>query len=97
MKEVKEKRFAGPFKNPPFSNYHQSPVGLVPKSNRDIRLIFHLSYPRGGKSINSQMPKNLYTVKYKDLTQAIRLCMEAGKSCYVVMVDMKSTFQNLPI
>ena len=31
MKEVKEKRYAGPFSSIPFDNYIQSPIGLVPK------------------------------------------------------------------
>ena len=49
MKEVKLKRYAGPFKVIPYNNYIQSPIGLVPKDGgRDTRLIFHLSYPRNG-------------------------------------------------
>ena len=47
MKEVKLKRYAGPFKEIPFQNFVQSPIGLVPKDGgHDTRLIFHLSYPR---------------------------------------------------
>ena len=60
LKEVKLKRFAGPFEKIPFDNYIQSPVGLVPKgSTGDTRLIFHLSYPRGKatKSVNANNPK----------------------------------------
>ena len=46
MKEVKEKRFAGPFKEIPFEHFIQSPIGLVPKDGgKYYRLIFHLSYP----------------------------------------------------
>ena len=44
MKEVKMKRYAGPFTRPPFKNFIQSPVGLVPKAGNQTRLIFHLSY-----------------------------------------------------
>ena len=56
MKEVKEKRYAGPYSKIPFDNYIQSPIGLVPKDNgKDCRLIFHLSYPRGsGMSVNQK-------------------------------------------
>ena len=47
MKEVKDKRFAGPYKKPPFKHYIQSPIGLVPKDGgRKTRMIFHLSHPR---------------------------------------------------
>ena len=53
MKEVKLKRFAGPYSSIPFEHYIQSPVGLVPKGNgSDVRLIFHLSYPRGKRHIS---------------------------------------------
>ena len=44
MKEVKAGRYTGPFENPPFGNFIKSPIALVPKSNSDWRLIFHLSY-----------------------------------------------------
>ena len=58
MKEVKLKRFAGPFNQIPFDTCIQSPIGLVPKDSwKDVRLIFHLSYPKGGKSsVNSNTP-----------------------------------------
>ena len=48
MKEVKEKRYAGPFSEIPYEgDYIQSPIGLVPKDNgKKCRLIFHLLYPR---------------------------------------------------
>ena len=46
MKEVQLKRVAGPYKQIPFENYVQSPIGLVPKVGNEnkTRLIFHLSY-----------------------------------------------------
>ena len=56
MKEVKEKRIAGPYEKIPFEdNYIQSPIGLVPKDGGKMtRLIFHLSHPGGGEtSVNS--------------------------------------------
>ena len=31
MTEVKAKRYAGPFTDPPFEHFIQSPIGLVPK------------------------------------------------------------------
>ena len=32
MKEVQMRRYAGPFDRPPFKNYIQSPLGLVPNT-----------------------------------------------------------------
>ena len=73
MKEVKAKRFAGPFNNIPFENYIQSHIGLVPKSSNRTRLIFHLSYDFKGdnKSVNACTPKDQCSVHYNDLDTAI--------------------------
>ena len=99
MKEVKEKRYAGPFAQIPFTNYIQSPIGLVPKDGgRDTRLIFHLSYPRGkGTSVNANTPTEFCSVKYPDFNEAVQLCIGQGKGCHVAKSDMKSAFRNLGI
>ena len=47
MKEVKERRFDGPFSSIPYDYYIQSPISLVPKAGDKTRLIFHLSYDFG--------------------------------------------------
>ena len=51
MKEVSAGRYAGPYEDPPYEYFMQSPVGLVPKDNgkktffKKHYIIFHLSYP----------------------------------------------------
>ena len=80
MKEVKEKRYAGPFKEIPFDNYIQSPKD----GGKDTRLIFHLSYPRGAAtSVNANTPVDLCSVQYPDFNLAIQLCAKAGKACHI--------------
>lgn len=73
MKEVQAKRYAGPFNKIPFEHYIQSPIGLVSKDGgKDVRLIFHLSFPRNGDtSVNANTPKDLCKVKYPDFCKAI--------------------------
>ena len=74
MKEVRNKRVAGPFKEIPFKNYIQSPIGLVPKAGGKTRLIFHLSYDFKCDdlgSVNKFTPREQCSVKYKDLDFAI--------------------------
>ena len=79
MIEVKAKRYAGPFKKIPYRYFIQSPVGLVPKDKgKKTRLIFHLSYPKDGESVNSGIPQELCTVKYPDFIDAVKLCIKAG-------------------
>ena len=77
MKEVKLKRYAGPYLEVPYQNFIQSPIGLVPKDHgKDTRLIFHLSYPKDGDSVNSCTPKHLCKVKYPEFEDAIERCCE---------------------
>ena len=100
MKEVGKRRFAGPYEDIPFEHYIQSPVGLVPKDNgKDTRLIFHLSYPRGGDydSVNSGTPKELCSVHYPDFSDAILACLRLGIGCKIAKSDMSSAFRNLGI
>ena len=100
IKEVKVKRYAGPFEQIPFDTYIQSPIGLVPKdSGRSTRLIFHLSYPRGArsKSLNANTPKEMCSLAYPDFNKAIELCMRAGVSCSLSKSDMMAAFRNLGI
>ena len=100
MKEVKEGRYAGPFKTIPFEDdYIQSPIGLVPKDGgTKTRLIFHLSHPRGtGTSVNACTPQKLTKVKYKDIDQAILLCLQEGPFCQAAKSDLTAAFRQLAI
>ena len=100
MKEVKAKRYTGPFTEIPLTeDFIQSPIGLVPKDGgRDCRLIFHLSYPRNGKdSVNMNTDPPLCSVKYADFNDAVQLCLKAGRSCKIGKTDFKSAFHNLVI
>ena len=101
MKEVKAKRYAGPYEAIPFDDHYiQSPIGLVPKDGgKNTRLIFHLSYPRNGSnlSVNSNTPKEMCTVKYPDFSKAVQLCLQEGKHCKCSKSDWKTAFRHFPI
>ena len=101
MKEVKNKRYAGPFEEIPFENYIQSPLGLVPKDGgKATRLIFHLSYPRvkidneTSTSVNANTPEYMKKVKYHDIDDAIKRCMEEGVGCMAGKSDFSSAFRH---
>ena len=98
MKEVKEGRYAGPFNDPPFEHYIQSPIGLVPKDGgKKTRLIFHLSHPRDpsrGPSVNANIPEKLCKVNYKSFDDAVRICIKEGKGCYLGKSDMSAAFRH---
>ena len=101
MKEVKCKRYAGPYKVPPFKDFIQSPIGLVPKDGgRETRLIFHLSYPRNGESVNSGIDPEDCTVKYPDFEDAIHLIQQQAiwaRPVYIGRSDMRSAFRQMPL
>ena len=98
MKEVAAGRYAGPFEEIPFENFIQSPVGLVPKDGgKKTRLIFHLSHPRSGGSVNAGIPKERCTVKYPDFEEAVKMCLTAGISCHIAKSDMSMAFRNAPL
>lgn len=97
IQEVKAGRFCGPFDQPPFEHFVQSPIGLVPKHELgQMRLIFHLSHPKG-ESINCFTPKDLCSVKYNSFDKAIKMCLEAGQGCFTAKSDLHSAFRQLPI
>ena len=80
MKEVKLKRYAGPFKEVPFDHFIQSPIGLLPKDQgKSTRLICHLSYPRNGSSVNSETPADKCSVNYPSFDDAVQLCVDEFK------------------
>ena len=98
MTEVRDKRFGGPFDKIPYEHFIQSPIGLVSKDKgTKTRLIFHLSYPKTGESVNSAIPREFCTVKYPDFDDSVLLCLRAGKSCYIAKSDMARAFRNVPL
>ena len=101
MKEIQAGRFAGPFEKIPYKYYIQSPIGLVPKDHgTKTRLIFHLSYPKTGRSVNSCIPDHLCKVKYPEFDKAIQMCInesDGNHRVYVGKSDMVMAFRHVPI
>ena len=108
MSEVGEKRFAGPYKREQLLMlyFKQSPIGLVPKANDKMRLIFHLSYNFGedwrDRSFNFRMPDHMCSVKYNDLDHTVHNClrilehMEGQGQIFYAKSDCSHAFQIIP-
>ena len=105
MKEVKAKHYAGPYSQPPFHYYIQSPVDLVPKAGNRTRLIFHLSFDFGEewneRSINYHTPDELCTVRYNDIDHAVRTGLSILSRCeksqlFFAKSDFSNAFRILP-
>lgn len=100
MTEVKAKRFIGPYtkENIPLEYFYQSPQGLIPKKgSTKLRNIFHLSYPRTGLSVNSEIDPDLCTVKFRDVDYAVQQALREGASCYFSSSDFSQAFRHLPL
>ena len=100
MKEVKLNRVAGPFKQIPFANYIQSPIGLVPKDDgKKTCLIFHLSFDfdcenEELKSLNCHTPKDLCNVRYNDIDCAVSAFLSLAKKSEQDMEEISKLHDN---
>ena len=101
MKEVKQSRVAGPFKEDeiPFRNFIQSPIALVPKGEDKTRMIFHLSYDFDEYySVNHYIPDNLCLVQYSDLDNAVISALELNTTpIFYGKTDVSSVFRLVPL
>ena len=100
QQEVRLGRIAGPFKNPPFTNFRSSPLGLVPKKEPgSFRLIHDLSYPKflKGRSINSNIAPEHSAVTYDNLDAAIGIIQHYDRGCLVAKADIESAYRIIPI
>ena len=95
-KELIRGHSSGPFDTPPFYNLHCSPIGGVIKKDSSCRLIMDLSQPYGA-SINENISKEEFSVKYTHFDQATDLVRLAGRSCLMCKVDIKHAFRLMPV
>ena len=91
-------RVLGPYDVPPTCvNYRISPLGVVPKKNPgQFRMIHHLSFP-DGSSVNDFIPKEISSVRYATIQDAIDLIKDSPKPVYMAKVDVESAFRIMPI
>ena len=81
MKEVRDKRYAGPFSDIPCNHFIQSPIGLVPKDRvriLDLYFTCHILEEVHHQSITILHLKAAQS-NYPDFNEAIQLCIKAGK------------------
>ena len=95
-KEISLGRVAGPFDNPPFTNFRCSGLGLVPKDGNDWRLIFHLSAP-AGVSVNDFISPEDFSLHYHTIDDAISLLHRLGPGALMAKADLKSAFRLCPV
>lgn len=95
-KEIKLGRVGGRFLSSPLTDLQCHLVGVVPKKHStEWRTIYHLSY-REGDSINNHTPKDLYSLQYVRVDNAIRLLQTLGQGSSMAKTDLKSAFRLIP-
>ena len=96
-KEVLLGRIIGPLGVRPFDNLRISPLGLVPKkAPGEFRLIHHLPFPEGS-SVNDGIPRELASVHYATMDDAIKKISSLGAGCFLAKTDIKSAFRIIPL
>jgi hypothetical protein len=91
-KEILSGRVASPFENSPFLTLQISPL----EKPGEFRVIHHLSYP-DGTSINDGISKDLCTVQYQTIGDAIKLVKHYGKGSLLSKTDIENSFRLVPI
>ena len=86
-------RIAGPYSEPPLSNFRVDPLGVVPKKTADI---LHLSYPPGG-SVNYYIVKDDFSLQYVTINRAISHIKQLGQGCYLSKLDVDMAFRIAPV
>ena len=89
---------AGPLKPSNLPAIHYSRFGVIPKNNQSNkwRLIVDLSHPKNHR-INDGIPKDLCSIKYITIEDAINDIITLGKGTMLAKVDIKSAFWLLPV
>ena len=95
-KELERGHTSGPFSSPPFSPFHCSPLGAVPKKDGTFRIIMDLSSPRGC-AINEGISKEAFSVRYSCFDDAVCLVRAIGRDTMMAKLDIKHAFRLCPV
>lgn len=98
--EIQRGYVKGPYPSPPFENYRVSPLGIAThKYSGKKRLIFDLSSPHNNAepSINELINKDLCTLSYVRIDDAIEKIQDYGVGSILCKTDMTDAFKQIPI
>ena len=92
-----EGRLVGPLDQSLLPQVHNSPIGLVPKSQpNQWRMIVDLSYPNG-HSVNDGIDRELASLSYASVDDAVRLILLLGRGTQLVKLDLEKAYRNIPV
>ena len=95
--ELGSNRLVGPFSRKLIPKAHISRFGVIPKAHSGKwRLILDLSHPKH-KSVNDGIPKNLCSLSYVTIDDAVRKIIEMGPGTELAKIDVKGAFRLIPV
>ena len=94
--ELQAGRIRGPVPDNPLIQI--SRFGVIPKSGQPgkWRLILDLSSPHGN-SVNDAIQKDLCSLTYATVDQAVRRILHLGQGTLLAKIDIQHAFRNIPI
>ena len=97
-REVSLGRLCQTCHNPPSPTIHISPCGAIPKKHRPDkwRLIVDLSSPPD-HSVNDAIAKELCSVSYASMDQAVAMAQALGRGCLLAKLDLKEAYRAVPV
>ena len=100
--EINKGYIYGPFDHPPFTNFRVSPLGIAThKYSGKKRLILDLSAPHNynsnHSSVNDLIDKNLCSLSYVSIDEAINILQKLGCNSTMCKADITDAFKQLPI
>ena len=96
--EIEKGYLLGPFKKAPFETYRISPIGIAEgKYSKKKRLIVDLSAPYDNENIPSIIDKDLHSLSYVTVDDAIELIKKAGVGAMLSKLDICDAFKLIPL
>ena len=89
-------RMAGPFRDPPFTPFHCSGLGAIPKQDGTWRVITHLSAP-ADRSVNDYIDPEAVTLSYTTIDDAVSIAAKLGRGSLLAKIDLKQAFCQCPV
>ena len=95
---MQEKGVAGPFPREAMMVAHINRFGVISKSHQPgkWRLIVDLSYPKG-RSVNDGVPKELCSMVYITIDDAIKKINDLGPGSLLAKIDIQGAFRLIPV
>ncbi len=98
QKEFEAGRVVGPVPEVWWPSIQISRFGVIPKPHQPgkWRLIVDLSHPKN-RSVNDGIEKELCSLSYASVEQAVKKCLHLGRGCQLTKIDVEAAYRIVPV